>query len=495
MSRRMPLRELLPDVPGIADELAVTGLTQDSRELRPGDGFVALAGDGAHGLAFVEQARAAGAAAILYQPPVPAGLTAPADAIAVPGLQQRLGQMADALHGQPSRAMRMIGVTGTSGKTSSVQMLAQALALLGHRPGTIGTLGAGLHGQEVATGFTTPLVLQMHALLAQMRDAGADVVAMEVSSHGLDQGRVDGVHYDIAAFTNLSRDHLDYHADMAEYAETKAKLFVRPGLKAAVINLDDAFGRELFARLPAGVRGIGVSSRGNEAAQVRAEAVQIDVGGLRGQLLIDGLRLPLASPLIGRFNVDNLLLVAGVLLADGVDAERIGAVLPQLQPIAGRMNRLGGDGRLPLVVVDYSHKPDPLQQALQSLRAHVRGRLLCVFGCGGERDRGKRPLMARIAEDHADVVIITDDNPRGEDGDAIVAEIAAGLSRPQAAIIERDRGAAIARAIAMADADDAVLIAGKGHETYQEVAGVQHPFDDRAVAAAALAQRAAEVPA
>ncbi|MDO5506469.1 MAG: UDP-N-acetylmuramoyl-L-alanyl-D-glutamate--2,6-diaminopimelate ligase [Pseudoxanthomonas suwonensis] len=490
MIRRMLLQELLPDVPGIPEGLRVSGLALDSRQVQPGDGFVAIAGFGAHGLGFVEQAKAAGAAAILYEPPAPEDLPAPADAIAVPGLRARMGAMADEFHLHPSSTMAMVGVTGTSGKTSTVQLIAQALAELGWRSATIGTLGAGLHGHEQVTGFTTPLVLQTHALLAELRDAGADIVAMEVSSHGLDQGRVDAVHYDVAVFTNLSRDHLDYHADMAAYGEAKARLFMRPGLKTAVINLDDAFGRDLHARVPAGVRRIGLSSRGQADAVIRAEDVATEAAGLRGTLIIDGRRLPLRSPLIGRFNIDNLLAVAGVLLAQCTEPSQIVIALAGLQPIPGRMNRLGGDGRRPLVVVDYSHKPDPLQQALESLRGHTAGKLLCVFGCGGERDRGKRPLMARIAEEHADVVIVTDDNPRGEDGDAIGAEIGAGREHPQAAIVDRDRGAAIARAIAMAGPEDSVLIAGKGHETYQEVRGVQHPFDDRAVAEAALAQHA-----
>ena len=488
MNRRMQLRELLPDVPGIPEALRVSGLVLDSRHVQPGNAFVAIAGFGAHGLGFVEQARAAGAAAILFEPPAPEDLPAPADAIAVPGLRARMGRMADEYHGHPSASMMMVGVTGTSGKTSTVQLIAQALAELGWRSATIGTLGAGLHGLEKATGFTTPLVLQTHALLAQLRDEGADSVAMEVSSHALDQGRVDAVHYDVAVFTNLSRDHLDYHADMAEYGAAKEKLFHRPGLQAAAVNLDDDFGRALFARLPPGVRRIGLSSRGQAEATVRAEDVATEAGGLRGTLVIDGVRHPLRSPLIGRFNLDNLLAVAGVLHAQGVAAADIARALGTLQPIPGRMNRLGGDGRTPLVVVDYSHKPDPLQQALDSLRAHTAGKLICVFGCGGERDRGKRPLMAKIAEDSADVVIVTDDNPRREDGDGIVAEIVAGLARPQQALVIRERAAAIRQAIGMAGPDDAVLIAGKGHETYQEVDGVQHPFDDRAEAAAALAQ-------
>jgi UDP-N-acetylmuramoyl-L-alanyl-D-glutamate--2,6-diaminopimelate ligase len=486
MTRAMLLAELLPDVP-VPPELAITGLVLDSRDVQPGDAFVAIAGFGAHGLLFVEQARAAGAGAILFEPPASEAIPAPADAIAVPGLRARMGAMADLFHGQPSRAMAMVGVTGTSGKTSTVQLLAQAWTLLGTPSGTIGTLGAGLYGAPVATGFTTPLVLQMHALLAQLRGAGARAVAMEVSSHALDQGRVDAVHYDIAVFSNLTRDHLDYHGDMASYGAAKAKLFARPGLRAAVINLDDAFGRELLAALPDGVRGIGTSSQGAQA-DVRAENVALAADGLAFELVVGDERRTLRSPLLGRFNIDNLVAVAGVLHAQGQTADAIAAVLARLQPIPGRMNRLGGDGVLPLVVVDYSHKPDALQQALSSLRGHLRGRLTCVFGCGGERDSGKRPQMAAIAEAAAESVIVTDDNPRGEDGDAIVADIMAGFADPAKVLVERDRRAAIERAIGAAGPHDIVLVAGKGHETYQEVAGTRHPFDDSQVAREALAR-------
>ena len=494
MSRAMPLRDLLPDVAGVPDDTVITGLVQDSRAIRPGDAFVAIGGFGTHGLHFVDTARAAGASAILFEPPVPAEIPVlPADAIAVTGLRARMGAMADAFHGRPSRAMTMVGVTGTSGKTSTVQLLAQAFEAIGTRTGTIGTLGAGLHGAIAPTGFTTPLVLQTHALLAQLRDAGAQAVAMEVSSHALDQGRVDAVHYDVAVFTNLSRDHLDYHGDMTTYGEAKARLFVREGLKAAVVNIDDAFGATLPARLASTVRAVRLSAAGHADADIAARDVVLDADGLAFSLRIDGGWHPVRSPLLGRFNVDNLLVVAGVLLALGQAAATIVRVLETLQPIPGRMNRLGGGDAQPLVVVDYSHKPDPLEQALQSLRGHLTGELVCVFGCGGERDAGKRPQMAAIAEARADRVIVTDDNPRRENGDAIVADILAGFTRPDAVVVERDRRRAITRAIGEARPGDIVLIAGKGHEPYQEIDGVQHAFDDRLVAQAALDARDVEV--
>ena len=486
MNRRMRLAELLPEVAGIPEGLEISGLVQDSRAVRPGDAFVAIAGFGAHGLNFVAHAKAAGAAAILFEPPAPAELDAPVDAIAVADLRARLGAMADAFHGEPSRTMTTVGVTGTNGKTSTVQLLAQAWTLRGRRAGTIGTLGAGLYGDAVPTGFTTPLVLQLHALLARLRDAGADAVAMEVSSHALDQGRVDGVHFKVGVFTNLTRDHLDYHGTMAAYGDAKAKLFAWPGLESAVLNLDDAFGRELHAGVRAPVRAVGVSSRGAEGAALRAEDIVLDLSGLSFLLRIGGETHAVRSPLLGRFNVDNLLAVAAALHALGETSAEIAQTLSALHPVNGRMNRLGGDGRAPLVVIDYAHTPDALEQALTSLRAHAAGRLVCVCGCGGDRDRGKRAQMAAIAEAHADAVTVTDDNPRTENGDAIVAGIMAGFAHPDAIVIQRDRGAAIAHALQTADANDIVLIAGKGHEPYQEIDGVQYPFDDTAIARAAL---------
>jgi UDP-N-acetylmuramoyl-L-alanyl-D-glutamate--2,6-diaminopimelate ligase len=496
MTRAMRLRDLLPDVAGIPDDVEISGLVQDSRAVRPGDAFVALppvANDmSAHGLRFAAKARAAGAAAVLFEAPAPDGLDVPPGAIAVPHLQARIGAIADRFHDGPSRAMTLVGVTGTNGKTSTVQLLSQAWAARGITSGSIGTLGAGLHGHVVPTGFTTPLVLQLHALLAQLRDEGAQAVAMEVSSHALDQGRVDGVHFDVAVFTNLTRDHLDYHGDMASYGNAKARLFAWPDLRAAVLNLDDHFGRELRAALPSGTRCIGVSSRGAEAEMI-ADNIVLDAGGIAFDLLVEGERLAVRSPLLGRFNVDNLLAVAGVLYALGAASGTIADTLSHLQPVSGRMNRLGGQAGLPLVVVDYAHTPDALEQALSSLRAHAHARLLCVFGCGGERDRGKRPQMAAIAERLADVVIVTDDNPRNEDGDAIVADILLGFVKADAVQVERDRAAAIARAVGAAGPDDIVLIAGKGHEPYQDIQGVQHPFDDTDVAARALRGRHREL--
>jgi UDP-N-acetylmuramoyl-L-alanyl-D-glutamate--2,6-diaminopimelate ligase len=493
MTRAMLLSELLPELEGLSADLAVTGLVMDSREVKPGDAFVAIAGFGAHGLNFVDAAREAGAAAILFEPPAPEALPAPADAIPVAGLRSRMGAMADSFHDHPSAAMTTVGVTGTNGKTSTVQLLAQAWTLRGQKVGTVGTLGAGIWPKIVPTGFTTPLVLRMHALLAELRDEGAQAVAMEVSSHALDQGRVDGVHFDVGVFTNLTRDHLDYHGDMASYGAAKARLFDWPGLRAAAVNLDDPFGRELFEAVGGKVRAVGFSSRGAAGASVRADDVQLDGSGIRFMLDAGGQAHPVRSPLLGRFNVDNLLGVATTLFALGMAPALVAETLSQLAPVDGRMNRLGGESGLPLVVIDYAHTPDALEQALASLRAHTAGALTCVFGCGGERDRGKRPQMAAIAERLADRVIVTDDNPRNEDGDAIVADIVEGFIDAARVVVQRDRAAAIAQALASAGPDDVVLVAGKGHEPYQEIAGVRHAFDDTAVARDLLRRRAQEL--
>ncbi|WP_425489111.1 UDP-N-acetylmuramoyl-L-alanyl-D-glutamate--2,6-diaminopimelate ligase [Arenimonas soli] len=468
----------------------MSGLGADSRDLRAGDAFIALAGESTHGLRHLDQAQAAGASVILFEPPAPEALKLPANAVAFPGLRARQGELASRFYGAPSEALRLVGVTGTNGKTSIVQLITQALALSGVTAGSIGTLGAGLHGHLVAGERTTPDVVAVHRLLARMRDEGASHVAMEVSSHALAQGRVDAVAFQVAVFTNLTRDHLDFHGSMDAYGDAKALLFGWPTLEAVVINLDDPFGVRLAASIAPGVRLIGTSARGAGKASLRAEGVSLVPEGLHFTLAEAGESHPVASPLLGRFNVENLLAVAGTLRALGWSLADVAAMLPRLSPVGGRMSRVGGSNGRPLVVVDYAHTPDALQQALAALREHTPGRLTCVFGCGGERDAGKRPLMAAIAEAGADRVIVTDDNPRREDGDAIVAGILAGFTRRDAVQVERDRRAAIALALADAAAGDIVLVAGKGHEPYQEVAGVRHAFDDLQVAGELLEAQA-----
>jgi UDP-N-acetylmuramoyl-L-alanyl-D-glutamate--2,6-diaminopimelate ligase len=480
-------------------DIAVSGLTQDSRAVHAGDAFVALAGATHHGVEFAEAAVAQGAVAIIAEARIsdrePGSMPAkdrpvphsPFPAVWIEGLRGQLGEIAARFYGDPSAALTVVGVTGTSGKTSTVQLLAQAFAHLGKRAATIGTLGAGLHGAIEAGERTTPDVIRVHGLLAEFRDAGATHVAMEVSSHALDQHRVDGIHFDVAVFTNLTRDHLDYHGTMEAYGAAKAKLFAWPNLRAAVINVDDPFGRELATRVPAGVQVIRCGIQSADA-DVHARGVRTHSDGIDFELATPWGSGRVNSRLLGRFNAANLLAVAGTLAALDVPFGCIRETLEILEPIRGRMNRLGG-GALPLVVVDYSHKPDALEQVLGALRAHCEGKLICVFGCGGERDAGKRPLMGAIAERLADIVIVTDDNPRGEDGDAIAEQIVAGMRAPKRAWVERDRARAIAFALERASAGDVVLVAGKGHETYQEVAGSKRPFDDLQVARAALEVR------
>lgn len=480
------LVQLLGEADGTpAMDIRIAGLTLDSRQVRPGDAFVALAGTRAHGLAHAAQAVQRGAVAILVdaqEAAVPASHVEQVPMVPVTGLAARLGALAARLYADPSRDLYVVAVTGTNGKTSVVHLLAQALSLCGQRVATIGTLGSGLHGQVVAGRLTTPDAIQLQRTLAAFRDADASHVAMEASSHALDQGRLDGLHVDLAIHTNLSRDHLDYHHTMQAYGAAKRKLFERPGLRRAIINIDDAFGRQLAAPLPA---ELVLSTGSHVDADVRAQGIVLDAQGVRFDLHTPWGSAAIRSGLLGRFSVDNLLAVSAALGELGVPFARMAAVLGQLRPVPGRMNRVGGDGK-PLVVVDYSHTPDALQQALQSLRAHGVRQLGCVFGCGGERDTGKRPQMAAVAQHNADWTVVTDDNPRSEDGDAIVAQICAGFTSMANVTIERDRAAAIALAVARADIGDAVLVAGKGHETTQDIGGTLHPFDDLAVARAAL---------
>jgi UDP-N-acetylmuramoyl-L-alanyl-D-glutamate--2,6-diaminopimelate ligase len=476
---------------GIAETSAVgpiviSGLALDSRQVRRGDAFFALHGTRGHGIEFVDGAVQRGASVVLAEAP-PRSMEDPGVPVLwIDSLHTFVGEIASRFFGRPSEAMRVIGVTGTNGKTSTVQLLAQALEKLGHRTATIGTLGAGLHGQLREGERTTPDAIAVQRLMSEFRHDGATHVAMEVSSHALEQGRVAAMDFDVAAFTNLTRDHLDYHGSMQAYGAAKAKLFAWPTLDAAVINTDDAFGHELVAKLAPDVRKLTLSSAGDVHAEITASGIVTSAEGVTFQLRTPWGSHQIRSRLLGRFNVANLLTVVGCLGALGESFGRIVDAVEALKPVNGRMNRIGGVQGLPLVVVDYAHTPDALEQALTALRAHCEARLICVFGCGGERDAGKRPQMGDIAERLADVAIVTDDNPRGEDGDLIVSQILAGMTQPQAATVLRDREAAIRAALHMARAGDVVLIAGKGHETYQEGASGKRAFDDMAVARAIL---------
>ncbi|MGE5171923.1 MAG: UDP-N-acetylmuramoyl-L-alanyl-D-glutamate--2,6-diaminopimelate ligase, partial [Rudaea sp.] len=412
--------------------------------------------------------------------------------VAVPELRSSIGPIASAVHRHPSRALWMVGVTGTNGKTSCAYWTAQALGRLGRRTALMGTLGNGFIGAIAPSPNTTPDACVLHELLARWLADGAHAVAMEVSSHALDQRRVDGVAFDVALFTNLTRDHLDYHATMEAYGAAKARLFDFPGLHAAVVNAADAFGRELIARSRA--QGRNVLAYGTDDADIVATHVETTAAGMTLAIRAPSGTGRLATPLVGAFNVQNLLGVLGVLLASDVALEDALEALGHVTAPPGRMERQGGEAD-PLVVVDYAHSPDALAQVLAALRPAVRdgGRLTCVFGCGGDRDRGKRAPMGAVAGRLADRVIVTNDNPRSEDPRAIAEGIVAGLAPVTRDFeVELDRARAIEQAIVDAREGDVVLVAGKGHEDYQEANGERLAFSDAGCVARVLARRRGE---
>jgi UDP-N-acetylmuramoyl-L-alanyl-D-glutamate--2,6-diaminopimelate ligase len=471
--------------------ISVTGLALDSRKVRPGDVFLALPGAHTDGRAFIADAVANGAAAVLYEPQGFEAAVSPAPTFALPNLVTHAGEIAHLVYGRPSEQLWLCGVTGTNGKTSVTQWIAQAMSSFDCKCGVIGTLGNGFPPNFDESPNTTPDAVTLHATLARFVREGAVACAMEVSSIGLDQGRTNGAHFDVAVLTNLTRDHLEYHGTMEAYAAAKEKLFDMAD--CAVLNLDDPFGRHLAAKLRGKVRTIGYTLEGKSGTDSVLHAEHFSESGAGIAFSLDG--IPFAAPVVGRFNASNLLAVTGALLAGDESLEDIAAALRHIAPPAGRMQTIGGmAGRdEPLVVVDYAHTPDALEKVLATLRATAAsrgGRLVCLFGCGGDRDPGKRPLMGEVAERCADVVVLTSDNPRSEEPQAIIDAIRAGM-RTQPAM-ETDRARAIAAAVAAADARDVVLIAGKGHEPYQEVAGVRLPFSDLSAAKSALAERQAE---
>jgi UDP-N-acetylmuramoyl-L-alanyl-D-glutamate--2,6-diaminopimelate ligase len=473
----------------------VTGLAADSRSLAAGEVFVAYPGSRSDGREFIAGAIARGAAAVLWERD---GFRWNAEwrvpNLPVDDLHGLAGHLAHEVYGRPSERLWTMGVTGTNGKTSCSHWLAQACGACGARTALVGTLGTGFPGRLAAGVNTTPDAILLHRSLARLLDEGAQGVAMEVTSIGLDQGRVNGVAFGAALFTNLSRDHLDYHGDMESYARAKQRLFETPTLKHAVLNLDDVQGARL-ARVLAG-SGLnragyscfaGVAARAGLERYAEAHAIEVSPSGITFDVKSSWGGAHIESALLGRFNVSNLLGVLTTMLVSGVPFERAVAALAGLRPVAGRMQRLGGGGK-PLVVVDYAHSPDALEKALVTLKDVARaggGKLVVVFGCGGDRDRGKRPLMGAVASRHADAIVVTSDNPRGEDPAAIVAEISAAIPGAHEEIA--DRREAIAHAIAAAGPSDVVLLAGKGHETDQEVAGRRLPFSDTLEAERALA--------
>jgi UDP-N-acetylmuramoyl-L-alanyl-D-glutamate--2,6-diaminopimelate ligase len=496
---RRTLRELLA---GIVERpvaaIEITDLTLDSRAVQQGGVFLAVPGAQVHGVQHAAAALERGASAVLWEgghtmPEMQARTLADARLIEVPNLSVLVGALADRFFGEPSADLRIAGITGTNGKTTCAYLLAAALS---DAAAYLGTLGHGAVDVLEPSSHTTPDCVTVHRKLADFVAAGRKYVGMEVSSHALDQNRVANVRFDTAVFTNLTRDHLDYHGTEDAYAGAKARLFAWPHLRHAVINVDDARGRQLrdvakernsvtafSARgpidpLPGAEGSIGPASDGIALRSLWARKVTARPDGIEVELDGSWGQYTLRSPLIGMFNVENLLAVLSVLLGWDLPMERAIALLADCRPPPGRMEVYqAADDRV--LVIDYAHTPDALSKALHALRQHRQGRIVCVFGCGGDRDAGKRPLMGHAAEVGADTVILTDDNPRGEAPDAIVAAIRRGMHRPEQARVEHDRARAIALAFELARPGDTVLIAGKGHESVQIARGEVRPFSDR----------------
>jgi UDP-N-acetylmuramoyl-L-alanyl-D-glutamate--2,6-diaminopimelate ligase len=474
--------------------MSVSGLSLDSRQVQPGDLFLACAGTVQHGVHFIAGAVANGAVAVALEPAADTEGLNPNDfgvpVFWVERLHQVVSEVAARYYGNPSEKMKVVGITGTNGKTSISQFIAQAISQ-DYPCGVVGTLGSGLYGQLNSTGHTTPDAVTLQRSLAEMLDAGASHVAMEVSSHALDQGRVNGVHFDVAVYTNLSHEHLDYHGDMLSYAGAKHRLLEMPGLQSAVINIDDAIGREWLATMPEGVAVSSYGLAGGEGESLNpslfADQLGLDASGL-GMCVHSGEEnRVLQTKLLGRFNASNLLASLGALLALGYEFRDALTRLARTTTVPGRMEAFGGQGK-PLVVVDYAHTPDALAHVLSALREHTERQLWCIFGCGGERDREKRAMMGRIAEQLADNVVITDDNPRRENPFSIIEDIVCGIENPDAVYINRDRAHAIAQTIGLSRKGDVILVAGKGHETEQQIGEQSIPFSDRSEVASLLGE-------
>ncbi|MES2563539.1 MAG: UDP-N-acetylmuramoyl-L-alanyl-D-glutamate--2,6-diaminopimelate ligase [Pseudomonadota bacterium] len=483
--------------------LHMTRLVSDSRHVLPGDTFVAYRGEALDARAFIPAAIERGAASVLWERADfkwrPSWKVKNASVL---NLKRHAGEIASDVYGRPSDSLWMIGVTGTNGKTSCSQWIAQALTRMNKKCGVIGTLGSGTPTRLTPLDNTTPDAVWLQWRLREFVRQRMQVVSMEVSSHGLSQHRVSGVKFDVALFTNLTRDHLDYHGTLRNYRNAKARLFRASGLKTAVLNLDDRSGAALVERTQRrGVTVLGYgfnralppALRGRKVPRLTASSLRMGADGLAFKVSTPWGAGAIRSSLIGRFNAANLLGTLAVLLASDQALEESIYALERVSPVAGRTERYGG-GRHPLVVVDYAHTPDALENVLLTLRELIdapdarRGKLVCVFGCGGDRDRGKRALMGRIATTLADEVIVTSDNPRSENPRTIIQDILAGTTIGCAVIEERAQ--AIHMALAHARAADIVLIAGKGHEQYQEIAGVRHPFSDAVVVRRALAKHA-----
>jgi len=457
------------------DGVVVTGCTHDSRAVRPGDLYAALPGARAHGADFLPAAVSAGAAAVLTDP---AGAAAAAaydlPVLVAPRPRQVLGEVAAEVYGDPAAGMLVVGVTGTNGKTTTAFLLEAGLQAAGHRTGLIGTVLARIGEQVLPSVRTTPEATDLQALLALMRERGTSAVAMEVSSHALALGRVDGLVFDTAVFTNLSQDHLDFHGSMADYFAVKAQLFTPERARRGVVCVDDRAGRRLVASATVPLQTYG------EDADWQAHEVDLRPDGSSLRLVGPGVDLRTSLRLPGGFNVANALGALAALGASGVDVHDAARGIAALPGVPGRMERVD-EGQPFLAVVDYAHTPEAVSTLLDTVRAVTRGRVVLVLGCGGDRDRAKRPLMGAAAVAGADLAVLTSDNPRSEDPEAILREMDA-----PGAVIEPDRRAAIGYAVAQARPGDAVVVAGRGHETGQEVAGVVMPFDDRVVLREAL---------
>lgn len=479
MTHLNSLLDLTLDYPSVE----ISGLCADSRQVKLGDLFIAHAGAPEFRPRFIQQAISRGAVAVLQetqadQPQLALQRNVPI--FSIPNLKAQVGSIAARFYGNPTGSLQVIGVTGTNGKTSCSQFIARALQHTGSLCGVIGTLGYGFPGTMHPSFLTTPDAITLQRLLAELKQQGANSIAMEVSSHGLVQHRVAGVQFDIAVFTNLTRDHLDYHGDMEQYGQAKRQLFLNPGLRAAVINADDAFGLQLLEEFSTKLSCFAYTTQGiiaPHADTISATNIKLSNQGFSGHITTPWGSGMLKSSLLGRFNLSNLLAVLATLGIMQVPFTDILQYLSSLSTIPGRMQPFGG-AKQPLVVVDYSHTPDSLEKALIALREHCSGTLWCVFGCGGNRDSGKRPLMGQIAERYSDQLIITADNPRFEDQQRITDDIVSGLLCPWAAEIEHDRQTAIAYAINSAQVGDIVLVAGKGHECYQQMGAEKLPFND-----------------
>jgi UDP-N-acetylmuramoyl-L-alanyl-D-glutamate--2,6-diaminopimelate ligase len=474
--------------------VSISGLALDSRQVVAGDLFIAVKGTQANGTQYITQAVNNGAVAVLVEQ----GALAPECAvpvIVVPQLSEYVSDIAGVFYAQPSQQVPITAITGTNGKTTCSQLLAKLFELLDEPAGFIGTLGYGLSGyglsgskvgkQPTDTGLTTPDAISVQRILAELKETGAKRIAMEVSSHSLVQRRVAGLKINTAVFTNLTRDHLDYHGDLNRYAAAKARLFAMAGLKSAVINLDDSVGRLILANLDSLVNGISYSVE-NHSADIYCERISISAAGIDAEVVTPWGRGHLQSSLLGKFNLANLLAVIGAAGMQGFALDKILQAAAALTAVTGRMELVDSSAQ-PAVVIDYAHTPDALEKALQALRGHCRGKLWVVFGCGGDRDIGKRAEMGKVADHRADKIIVTSDNPRSESPQKIINQVLLGISRDVSAVV--DRRDAIRTAIVDAQPEDVILIAGKGHEDYQILGADRLPFSDRAEARLALRSR------